>query len=167
MSQLTDPVVWSILASMATVLGFVVVSYTAVVAMKQFREMTKSRHLEAMLKVYDKISSQEARNQRRFIYSRLKSPPEEITEEEREQVEQVSITMDNIGKLVKDGLVPAHELLDSHCEVFVRTWKKLHPYILHHRKIIGGRHVEHFEWLAVIAQQHYHKNISKEELKFF
>ncbi len=158
MNILANPKFWSTLASIATVLGFVVVIWTAIMALNQLKEMTRTRHLEAMLRVYDLIGSQEARRHRRFIYTKLKSSPDKLTAEEREHVEQVSIEFDQIGKLVESGLVPQNELFDSHCEVVIRLWTKLESYILHHQKLIGGRHVPHFQKLAQSAQEYYEKH---------
>src|ERR1051325_4529892 len=79
MQFLTNSNFWSILASIATVLGFAVVSYTAIIALGQLKEMTKARHLEAMLQVYEMIGSESARKHRKFIYTELKSAPEALT----------------------------------------------------------------------------------------
>jgi hypothetical protein len=150
---------------MATVLGFAVVSYTAIIALGQLKEMTKARHLEAMIQVYEMIGSESSRKHRRFIYTELKSVPEKITSDEREHVEQVSVTFDRIGKLVESDLIPKDELLASHCEVIIRSWNKLEPYIRHHRKLTGGRHANHFERLTMIAQEYHSKHFPGENLE--
>lgn len=153
-----QPRVWSILASISTILGFAVLIWAAIVALSQLKEMTKARHLDAMMQVHEMLASVEARNHRKYIYTKLKSNPEKLTAKEREHVEQVSVAFDRIGNLVEYGLVPRDVLFDSHCEVIIRIWQKLEPYILHHRQMIGGRHVEHFEKLAVAAQKYHSKH---------
>jgi hypothetical protein len=155
---LTDPIFWSTLASIATVLGVVFVISAAMVALRQLKEMTKARHLEAMLQVYEMIGSEAARKNRRFIYTELKSAPEELTFEERELVEKVIVVYERIGKLVESDLVPRDELLEGHCEVILRSWKKLEPYIRHYRKVSSGRHAKHFETLARVAQEYHSKH---------
>lgn len=151
---LSDPNFWSIWASIATVLGFIVVSYAAIVALGQLREMTKTRHLEAMLHVYEMIGSNEARKQRRFIYTELKSTPENPSDEEREIIEQVTVTFDRVGRLVESGLIPKNELLEGHSAIIIKAWSKLEPYISYQRKIIGKRHAHNFERLVQIAQDY-------------
>ena len=158
MSLLRDPAIWSVAASITTVLGFFVIVYTVLVALGQLKEMTRTRHLEAMLRVYDIIGSHEARIQRRFIYTQLTSPPYQLSSEERDHIEDVSASFDRIGKLIEDGLVPRDMLFDSHCEMIIRCWIKLKPYIIYHRQQIGGRHVEHFELLANEATQYHQKH---------
>jgi peroxiredoxin family protein len=69
MRFLADPDFWNILSSVATVLGFAVVIYTTVVALGQLKEMTRARHLEAMLQVYEMIGSEEARKHRKYVYT--------------------------------------------------------------------------------------------------
>src|SRR5918912_4022586 len=125
MQALTDPNLWSTLASVATVIGVSVVIPTAVIALRQLKEMTKARHLEAMLKVYEMIGSESARKQRKFIYTELTSAPEALTSDERDQVEQVCVAFDRIGILVRSDLIPKDELFAGHCEVIIRTWRKL------------------------------------------
>src|SRR5256885_13103464 len=100
---------WSVLSSVATVVGAGVVVYAAIVALGQLKEMTKARHLEALLRVYDMIGSELARKQRRIIYTELRSEPEHLTSDERELVEQVTIMFERIGKLVESDLVPRDE----------------------------------------------------------
>ena len=164
MQFLANPEFWSILSSVATILGFVIVIYAAVVALGQLKEMTRARHLEAMLQVYEMIGSEEARKHRKFIYTELKSKPEELTPSEREHVEQVSVTFDRIGKLIESGLVPRDELLESHCEVIIRSWRRLEPYILYHRRVVGGRHGQHFEHLAATAQEYHSRHFPGQTL---
>jgi hypothetical protein len=165
MQFLTNPAFWSTLASVATVLGVVFVVYAAIVALGQLKEMTKARHLEAMLQVYEMIGSESARKQRRIIYTELRSAPEDLTTDERELVEQVSVTFERIGKLVESDLVPRNELLEGHCEVILRCWKKLEPYIAHYRRVSSGRHAKHFERLATLAQEYHLKHFPNENLE--
>jgi len=162
MSCLTDPDFWSIVSSISTILGFGVVIYATIVALGQLREMAKTRHLEAMLHVYEVIGSDEARSNRRFIYAELKSKPEEITMEERDIIEKVSVTLDRIGIMVESGLIPRNELLEGHCEVFIKTWDRLEPYIRHLRQIAGRRWVHGFQWLAEISREYHSGHFPQE-----
>ena len=154
MDLLANTTFWNIVASVAVVIQSLVVVCGIILAVNQLKEMTKTRHLEAMLRVYDMIGSPEARKQRRFIYAELKSKPGKLTSEEQEIMEQVSVTLDRIGKLAESGLMPQDDLLEGHYEVFIRTWKKLEPYIRHHRQIAGNRWVQHFEKFAKIAEDY-------------
>ena len=153
------------MSSVATVVGVAVVVYTAVVALNQLKEMTKARHLEALLRVYDMIGSETARKQRRIIYTELKSAPEALTHEERELVEHVTITFERIGKLVESDLVPMNELFEGHCEVIIRTWNKLERHIRHYRTLAGGRHAKHFERLAKLAKEYHLAHFPEENLE--
>ena len=141
------------------------VVYAAVVALGQLREMTKARHLEALLRVYDMIGSEPARKQRRIIYTELNSEPESLTHEEHELVEQVTIAFERIGKLVESDLVPMNELFEGHCEVIIRTWKRLEPYVRHHRTLAGGRYAKHFERIAKLAQEYHLDHFPQENLE--
>ncbi|WP_305785328.1 hypothetical protein [Symbioplanes lichenis] len=98
---------WSIAASIAAVIGAVVVVCAALLTIRQLREMTKARHLAAMLQIYELIGSPDARAARRRIYRELKSEPSEVTNREREAIDDVAIILDRVGLLVKAELVPA------------------------------------------------------------
>jgi Domain of unknown function (DUF4760) len=145
---------WSSIASIATIIGVGVVIYAAFLAVNQLKEMTKARHLEAMLRVYEMIGSEEARSSRRFIYSELKSKPEAITPEERDKIEEVSTMLDRVGSLVSAGLVPADLLFGSHCEMIIVSWERLEPYILYRRRHLDGTYASHFEQLASAARKY-------------
>jgi len=143
---------WSNLASIATIIGAFVVICAALIAVSQLREMTKARHLEAMLRVYDMIGSEKARSSRNFIYTQLRSKPDTVTPEEREKIEEVSVMLDQVGSLVKAGLVPSDALFESHCEMITLSWKRLAPYILHRRRHLDSTFASHFEQLAESAR---------------
>ena len=145
---------WSVAASAATIIGAAVVIYAAVVAVGQLKEMTKTRHLEAMLRVYDMIASPEARASRRFIYSELRSAPGRVTAAEREKIEEVSVMLDRVGALVSDGLVPKDLLFASHREMIIRSWEKLAPYVRHNRLHRYPSFAIYFEKLADMARNH-------------
>jgi hypothetical protein len=145
---------WSSAASVATIIGAGVVIYAAVVAVGQLKEMTKTRHLEAMLRVYDMIASPEARASRRFIYSDLRSAPGKVTSEEREKIEDVSVMLDRVGALVSAGLVPQDLLFASHREMIIRSWDKLAPYVAYNRLHRYPSFASHFEQLASLARNH-------------
>jgi hypothetical protein len=163
---LTNPVFWSTLASIATVLGVAVVIPAAIIALWQLIEMRKARHLEAMLQVYEMFGSKASRKERRFIYNELNySSPEAFTSEELEIVEHVSVTFERIGKLVESDLVPANELLEGHCEVIIRSWNRLKPYIKHRRDKGDGRYGKHFETLVDLALKYHSKHFPDENLE--
>jgi hypothetical protein len=145
---------WSGAASVATIIGASVVIYAAVVAVGQLKEMTKARHLEAMLRVYDMIGSPEARASRRFIYGELRSAPGRVTAEERENIEEVSVMLDRIGALVSAGLVPRDVLFASHREMIIRSWEKLAPYVTYNRLHRYPSFASHFEKLASLARNY-------------
>jgi hypothetical protein len=141
------------LASLATIAGFSVVIYAAIVAGHQLREMTRSRHLEAMLKVYEMLNAEAARNARRYVYTHLRDKaPEAITAEDRHNAERVTIVLDQMARLVESRLVPSDELLAGHADMIIRVWNVLQPHICYHRSLIGETHAEHFERLMNLAE---------------
>jgi hypothetical protein len=143
---------WNDFASLATIIGACVVIYAAFVAVSQVKEMTRARHLEGMIRVYEMIGSDRARTARRFIYSELSSEPDATSPEERDNLEYVSVSLDQIGVLVSAGLVPSEQLFGSHCEMITRSWDRLAPYILYRRHHLDHTFAVHFEELANSAR---------------
>ena len=156
---------WSIFASIATIIGVGVVICAALLALRQLRETTRARHLEAMLRVYEMIGSEDARSSRRFIYTQLKSNPEKITPQEQEKIEEVTVALDRIGTLVSANLVPKKLLFSSHCEMVILCWDKLSPYIMYRRLHLDDpTYATYFERLAGSARDYKTIN-SREPLK--
>ena len=153
------------MSSIATVATAAIAIVAAMFALVQVREMTRTRHLEAMLRVFEMLGAEDARKQRRFIYTQLKSSPNGLSAEEQWVVEQVTVTFDRLGRLVQMGLVPREELFQGHCEVVIRAWIRLKPYVYYHRSRVGGRHGHNFEELAKSAQEYFSANFPGQELK--
>lgn len=147
-----DPSFWNAVTAIAAVISLVVVVYGASVALRQLKELTRTRHLEAMLSVYELIGSDQARDSRRFLYSQLRSSPGDADDNEWMHVDRVAALFDRIGSLAKANLIPVDELLDSHSDVLIRSWAVVEPYAHHRRRLTGANHVRNFEWLAELAR---------------
>lgn len=165
MDEIFKTEAWTLFSSISTTIAAIIAAVAAIIAIKQLREMAKTRHLEAMLRVYEMIGNESAREDRRFIFNNLSSPPELITDEERNRIERVSVTLDRVGKLIKSGLVPKEEFLNSHYEMVVRCWKVLEPYILHHENKVGGRHSSHFKYLYNVADKYHNRHFPNTEIR--
>lgn len=163
--RIMDSVLWSAVSSAATVTGAVVVVYAAIVAVRQLKEMTRTRYLEAMLRVYELISSDDARDTRRYIYSELRSTPDALTLEEQRQVEKASVLLDRVGSLVAAGLVPADLVLSSHSTMIANLWDRLEPYIRFHRSQRYESYVRYFEELAIAAKSFQAKGYSNQSVR--
>ena len=157
---------WNVLASISTALGFIIIIWTAFVALGQLKEMAKVRHLEAMLQIFEMIGSKEARNHRRFIYKNLNDNPEMLSPDEWSIVEDVSVTFDRIGNLVEHELIPERELFNGHAIVIARLWIRLEPYIKYRRKRFDSEFVKHFEKLAQDAKKFYAKKYPEQQITF-
>lgn len=150
---------WITLGSIVALLNFSVICYAAIITLKQLKEATRFRHLQAMLQVYEQIGSNDARASRRYIYTELTSPPGDETSVDRFHIETVSVALDRIGVLVKSKLVPETELFSGHWEMIVRCWRQLKPHIEHHRATLqSSSHVIHFEQLALSAEAYGQRN---------
>lgn len=156
---------WDAVTAIAAVISLIVVAYGVTVALRQLKELTRNRHLEAMLRVYELIGSDQARESRRFLYSHLESDPQHVDDNAWMHVDRVATLFDRIGSLAKANLIPIGELLDSHGDVLIRSWTAVEPYVNHRRRLTGARHVQNFEWLSALARNHRMKTGDSAELK--
>ena len=155
-----DATFWSAVSAIGSVLALLFVAVASWIALRQFKELVRTRHLDGILRVYDLIGSQDARAARRFVFTQLQSAPGQLTDSERENVEYIAVTMDRVGFLTINGLIPEKELLESHCEVFFRTWDKVGPHITWREQATGDRYAPHYRALAERARKYYEQNIA-------
>ena len=148
---------WAELGGLAASIGLFAAAFAAWAAYKQLVELVRTRKLEALSRVFDLISSVEARRARRFVMHELASPPDSITPRERDAIEQIAVDFERIGSLVRLGLVPQAELLAHHAPVIARTWQRLEPYLEYRAKVLGGNYAHNFRWLGKEAQGHLHR----------
>lgn len=151
----------------ATIAGAAFTGIAAVVAAWQLLVANRMRKLQALSTVFATLASEDARTDRRVLFSLYQGEPKEltiadlqaifegkdidlkpVTEDQLLRVEKVCVAFDRIGSLVQLGLVPIEQLLESHSEVVVRSWVFARSFAYRHRKKFGSQHGQCFEWLA-------------------
>ena len=155
-----SPQFWNMVSSIATTLGFLIIIFSAFIAVHSLKEMRNARYLEAMLNVYSLIGSEEMHKMRKHIYNKLPSEPDKLKEEDIRVINEISSLYDRIGTLVKHKLVPKEFILDSHHAIFIKIWNRLKPHIEYRRKTeIVKYHVKNFEWWAKECEKQHLKTL--------
>lgn len=124
---------WEIISTISTLVGTVVVVATAISALVQINEMKRVRKFELMVKIFDELTSKEAREQRVYVYSRPYDDPEKITSKDVVFMDAVLAKMDLMWLLIDEKQLDDRYLFDAYGELFIRLWDKLHPMVLYER----------------------------------
>ncbi len=160
-----DTTTWAILSSMATTLGFVIVSITAIVALYQFIEMTKARTLEAFTRTLDELSSQQAAEARRYVYGCTLPPLDQIVPgtEVYTKLYNVYLPFDKVGLLIERKLIPEDIVLEMYGESIIIIWNKIKSHIYEERKRTGReRYQMYFEKLYTRSIRYLSKQYPQE-----
>jgi hypothetical protein len=103
-------------------------------AVKQVREARKARVLEAYLMFESRLTTEQARKDRRHIYETSFENPSVITSEDREIIERVCVTFDILGVLVREGLMYRPLVFKPFYDVIIKCWKKTYDFVEFERK---------------------------------
>jgi hypothetical protein len=165
------------LASLATV---AIVAATAVAALVQLRHMRGGNQINAMLNIGDKIQSRTHRDAEDIVNRGIKSGLEDASFREyvlalhrgdsvpdvdpryvelRRAIILIGGTYEELGILVKNGIVDQTIFLDRYVHLIIRDWAALADYIAFGRDARGANSFwENFEYLTVLAQDWYERH---------
>jgi len=151
--------VWSTIFSGAT---FVVITATAIAAIIQLRHLRSSNQLAALLTLMQMWNAPELHRQIHYLRTEV---PEKIKDPkflaalatgETARAEHPELMIadfwEQIGSLMKYGLIDENSWLDNASAQIVRTWNELRPVIDAIRSRTGPSSFENFEYAAVRAR---------------
>ena len=158
-------------ASLTTV---AIVAATAFAALVQLRHLRAGNQINAMLSIGDKIQSRTHRDAEDVVNRGIKSAFEDASfrdyvlalhrgdpvpdvdpryVELRRAIISIGGTYEELGILVKNGIVDKTLFLDRYVHYIIRDWGKLTNYIAFGREARGANSFwENFEYLTVLAQ---------------
>ena len=159
------------LPSLATV---VIVATAAIAALVQLRHLRSSNQISAILAVGEQFQSQDFRDAfsvvRHGLAQKMESPlfrefaacfvrnqPLPDVGADDDEVRRAAILIGNayeqVGILIKHGVVGGDLFLDRYSGTLVRMWNLLEPFIAFMRDAAGSELFENFELLVVYAQK--------------
>ena len=152
------------LTAIGTLGTFVVIAASAVAALVQLRHMRSSNQLAALSELFDVFESSAFQDARRFInheFSQLLEDPENRrralqrpVSQQFERVRLVAGFFENVGVLVKRGIIDRDILCDLWATIIIGTWDRLSSWIVSGRTNSGNPALwENFEYLTAIAQK--------------
>ena len=152
------------LTAIGTIGTFVVISASAVAALMQLRHMRATNQLSAITELFEVFESRAFQDARRFVNHELPKLLEDSANRklalERpiparfEQARMILGFFENVGTLVKRGIIDADLLCDLWSPVIIGAWDRLSSWALSSRAAHDNVALyENFEYLAVTAQQ--------------
>jgi hypothetical protein len=162
-----------LLNALASVLTACIVAATAIAAMVQLRHLRAGNQINAMLAIGEELSSPQFTDAQAIIRQKLPAvvddpkwraynaeldrggAPDVIPEYEeiRRAVSFVCNAYEELGILVKQGIVDADLFLDRYSWVISSQWKRIKSALVDAREATGQQAVwENFEYLAVLSE---------------
>jgi len=141
---------WTTISSIATTVGIVIVSVSALLALYQLRESAKARALGSFSRVLDDLSAPSAAEARHYVYDLDLPEFEAITPgtDLYATLYKAYQPFDQVGLMVKQSLVPESLVIEMYGEPIVIVWRKLRPFVLAERKRMARpRYQMYFEYL--------------------
>lgn len=159
-----------------TLLTVAIIAATAIAAMVQLRHLRAGNQITAMLSIgnqYEDAAFREASHlvatktaaalqdplYREFLVALVRNQPAPTVSDDyvhlRQAVLLVSNTHEELGILVKNGIVDKHLFLDRYCWVIARSWLALENAVGFTRAAVANNAIwENFEYLTVLSQDY-------------
>lgn len=150
---------WSALEAIAAAATAIVSLATAIIVIRQIREMQKSTHATAFKAAYDMLQTDDLRQARGFVISVLgKKTFTDWTDIEKARAEKVCQNYDSVGIMCRRGFIPVEVIADSWGDSLRRTWEVLSPLVSEYRvKRNSQEFWDEYEWLANEAMRYRRK----------
>lgn len=168
------------LNALAPLLTVVIVAAASIAALVQLKHMRAGNQINAMLAVGEEFSSKTFSEASDLVRLKLDAAMEDPAYREYEvartlgrpspevdpayvELRRAGIVVGNgyeeLGILVKRGIVDRDMFLDRYCDVILRAWKRLEPVTALGRAAMGNDLAwENFEYLAVLSEDYLAKH---------
>ncbi|MBI3244101.1 MAG: DUF4760 domain-containing protein [Chloroflexi bacterium] len=133
---------------------------------RELRESINARYLDGMKFVRDLIATEQAANNRKWVYQELEKAVRPLSPENTEKLHAICRDFDNIGLLCRHKLLPANIVAETYNRNILDMWKRLKPFILGWRQMLGDEdYYAEFEWLASKASKAEKRLANKRRIK--
>lgn len=162
---------WNTLATFGT---FAVIAATAIAALVQLRHLRAGNQINAMLSIGSKIDAKEFRDALTLVQDKLDSAMDDPIYREyvvavaralplpnapeeyhnlADAARLVGNTYEELGILVKNGIIERALFLDRYFWVIIKAWDRTNRGLAWNRAITGNVAIwENFEYLAVLSE---------------
>jgi len=163
-----------VLNTVGTLLTAVIIGATAIAALFQLRHMRAGNQIAAMLSIGEHFGNDEFKNAEQLVVHKLApamadpafraymvafvrdpAPPQVSKDfvDVRRAALLVGNTYEELGILVKTGIVDQELFLDRYCSVIERSWNRLLDFTAFMRAVNADPAIwENFEYITVLSQ---------------
>jgi len=145
--------IWAMVSALSSALTTGTVLAAAFIAFRELKELSDTRHLEVLDRLFDELNSDANTEARRQIYVDLPAFSEEnavgLPPSLQAAMKHVLNSLDRVAFLTQSGWVPEKDVMPWMNPMVVKVWNKMRPYIRHERaRRNEPDHFEHAERLA-------------------
>ena len=119
---------WVMTEVLSTALAGAAVFGAGLIAYRELKEVSSSRHLEVVDRLFEELNSAENVEARRWVFQNLPADPEEgvlkLTPEGRAAVKQVLNSLDRIAFLTQADWVPEEMVMPWMNPMITKAWTK-------------------------------------------
>jgi hypothetical protein len=132
------PDLWSMIEALSTALAAAAVVSAGFVAYRELSEISNTRSLEVIDRLFDELNSTENIDARRWVFQNLPTDPEAgiptLSTEERQKIKQVLNSLDRVAFLTQPGWIDEALVMPWMNPMVVKAWSKLEPYVDYERQ---------------------------------
>ena len=111
-----------------------ITTYAILWAKRQVVEAKKARVLSAYLIFESRLTNDQARDDRQYLYENNFENPSLIDDDDKEIIERVCATFDILGVLVREELMYRPLVFKPFYDVIIKCWKQTYDFIEFQRK---------------------------------
>jgi hypothetical protein len=140
---------WSDAGDIATCVQAALLIVAAYFAVSQVREASRARKLAVLMPLRYEIDSLDARRNRHALFNDLPDDLTSLAPEEDEIVDRVVVEYDNLGMLIRVGLIDVDLLAQLYSPSTERCWRRVESWVGKERARRGhGLYANGFEMFA-------------------
>jgi D-glycero-D-manno-heptose 1,7-bisphosphate phosphatase len=161
---MSSPELLTAISSFSTILASFAVIITIFFTYRQIREMVQARHLEALLEVFNKLTSEDVSKSRRYILANNLPEPGNASPEAYEHMHKVWVSFDNLGLMVHFKMLPKEIALPMFYGQTIKFWNKLEKHIQYEEYIRKTWYQIYFKEFYELSRQYSLKLVKQKEL---
>lgn len=144
---------WYMFGAWSTAFMALAILITAIFAVLQLREASRSRKVAAFTDISQFLQREEIRKARRTLFEISEKNFKDWSIEEREEAEKACHPYDLAGIMVSEKLIEEGLIVKKWRYSIIRCWEAAKPMIMEYRKDRGKDFWGDFEWLYERAKE--------------
>jgi hypothetical protein len=128
---------WVMIEALSTALAAMTFIGASIIAYVELQEISRSRHLEIIDRLFSEMNSKENIEARRWIFQHLsdieidkaKGAVDSLPQEGRDAIKKVLNSLDRVAFIIQANWIPEKTIMPWMNPMVVKSWVKLKPYV--------------------------------------